>query len=178
MIRQPGEASRGKVPRGAKRGDPGRSLESRCEAARRQRIFSPSFARPSSWGNLRSRSQPEDHSRFAPYRKERRKSPDVNGETRNGATTVKGTEPNGANSFSEDLAKKLERRYGLGSKADARRAFFKRLELAVQVHGERVWIQIRTVAAEADSARQPDRYFCATALRRLREGGMMPLADL
>lgn len=87
--------------------------------------------------------------------------------------------PNGkGNEFSFGLAQKLERRYGLGSKPDARRTFYRRLELACEIHGERVYTAIRTVAAEADGARQPERYFCATALRRLREGGLMPLADL
>jgi len=82
------------------------------------------------------------------------------------------------NEYSFGLAQKLERRYGLGSKPEARRTFYRRLELATEVHGERVWIAIRTVAAEADGARCPERYFCATALRRLRETGLMPLADL
>lgn len=82
------------------------------------------------------------------------------------------------NQFSFGLAQKLERRYGLGSKPEARRTFYRRLELATEIHGERVYIAIRTVAAEADGARCPDRYFCATALRRLREGGLMPMADL
>jgi hypothetical protein len=80
--------------------------------------------------------------------------------------------------WADDLEAKLTRRYGLGSKPDARRAFYRRLRLACEVHGERVWTQIRTVAAEADGAREPARYFCRAALCRLREQGMMPLADL
>lgn len=80
--------------------------------------------------------------------------------------------------LSFQLESKLERRYGLGSKPDSRRAFYRRLKLAVEIHGERAWIAIRTVAAEADGARSPERYFCRTALCRLREAGLMPMADL
>lgn len=76
------------------------------------------------------------------------------------------------------LEEKLTRRYGLGTKPDSRRAFYRRLRMAVEIHGEPAWIAIRTVAAEADGARIPERYFCRTALCRLREGGLMPMADL
>lgn len=82
------------------------------------------------------------------------------------------------NEFSEGLAQKLERRFGLGSKPETRRAFYRKLELATEIHGERVWTALRIVAAEADGARLKERYFCATALRRLREQGLMPMADL
>jgi hypothetical protein len=80
--------------------------------------------------------------------------------------------------LSRDVAKKLEARFGLGSQPETRRTLYKRLELAVEVHGERAWIALRTVAAEAAGARKPDRYFCRSALCRLREQGLMPLADL
>lgn len=83
-----------------------------------------------------------------------------------------------SNQFSENLAAKLERRYGLGDRPEARRAFFKRLELATEIHGERVHTQLRIVVAEAEGKRNPARYFCRTALCRLRENGLMPMADI
>lgn len=82
------------------------------------------------------------------------------------------------NEYSKDLPEKLERRFGTGSKPEARRAFYRRLELATEIHGERVWTQLRIVAAECDGKREPGRYFCKTALLRLREAGLLPLADL
>lgn len=91
---------------------------------------------------------------------------------------MKGTTNGQGNSFSEGLGAKLERRFGLGSKPETRRAFYRRLELACEVHGERVWTQLRIVAAEADGKKTPANYFCRTALCRLREAGLMPLADL
>jgi hypothetical protein len=82
------------------------------------------------------------------------------------------------NQFAEGLAAKLERKLGTGDRPEARRAFYRRLELATEVHGERVWTQLRIILAEAAEKRSPDRYFCRTALCRLRESGLMPMADL
>lgn len=76
------------------------------------------------------------------------------------------------------LATRLEKRFGLGNKPDVRRGLYKRLELAVEVHGQPAFTALRTVAAEADGKRKPDRYFCRAAICRLRETGLMPLADL
>lgn len=80
--------------------------------------------------------------------------------------------------LAQDLATRLERRFGLGNKPDVRRGLYRRLELAVKIHGQPAFTALRTVAAEADSARKPDRYFCRAALCRLRETGLMPLAEL
>lgn len=90
----------------------------------------------------------------------------------------KGATSGTSNQFSDGLAEKLLRRFGSGSRPEARRDFFRRLELATEIHGERVWTQLRIIAAEADGKKAPDRYFCRTALCRLREGGLMPMADL
>jgi len=87
-------------------------------------------------------------------------------------------DPNGKEALAFDLSTKLERRFGLGAQPEKRLALYKRLELAIEVHGERAYTAIRTVAAEAAGARKPDRYFCRSVICRLREGGLMPLADL
>lgn len=76
------------------------------------------------------------------------------------------------------LTERLERRFGLGANPEARRRLYRRLELAVEVHGERALVQLKTVAAEAASARKPDRYFCRASLCRLRENGLMPQAEI
>lgn len=76
------------------------------------------------------------------------------------------------------LAERLQKRFGLGANPEARKALYRRFELATEVHGERALVQLKTVAAEATGKRKPDRYFCRAALCRLRELGMMALADL
>lgn len=71
------------------------------------------------------------------------------------------------------IAARLERRFGLGANPEARRRLYRRLELACEIHGERAYVQLCTVAAEAASARKPDRYFSHVALLRLREQGLL-----
>lgn len=80
--------------------------------------------------------------------------------------------------LAEGVADRLQRRFGLGNKPDVRRGLYERLQLAVEVHGQRAFTAIRTVAAEADGKRKPDRYFCRAAICRLREAGLMPMAEL
>jgi len=75
------------------------------------------------------------------------------------------------------IAARLERRFGLGANAEARRGLYRRLELAVEVHGERAYVQLQTVAAEAAGKRKPDRYFCRAALCRMREQGLLARED-
>lgn len=77
-----------------------------------------------------------------------------------------------------ELRTRLERRFGVGADPTARRRLYSRLELAVEVHGERAYRALCTVAAEATSARAPDRYFCFSAVRRLAELGLMPREEL
>lgn len=91
-----------------------------------------------------------------------------------------GKEPenDGGSDLARGLATRLERRFGTGAKPEVRRELYNRLELAVEVHGQRAYTAIRTVAAEAAGKRKPDRYFCRSALCRLREEGLMPLADI
>lgn len=83
-----------------------------------------------------------------------------------------------ASDLAQGLAARLERRFGLGNKPDVRRGLYERLQLAVEVHGQQAFTALRTVAAEAAGKRKPDRYFCRAAICRLRETGLMPLADL
>jgi len=71
------------------------------------------------------------------------------------------------------IAARLERRFGLGSNAESRRGLYRRLELACEIHGERAYVQLQTVAAEATGKRKPDRYFCRAALCRMREAGLL-----
>lgn len=77
----------------------------------------------------------------------------------------------------EKIAFFLEQRFGLGSQPELRRRLFQRLQLAVEVHGERAKKQLQIVAAEAKGARKPDRYFCRAALCRLREMNLLEMEE-
>jgi len=90
----------------------------------------------------------------------------------------KGTNEPGSAELGFDLRNRLERRFGLGSDPEARKRLYARLQLAVEVFGERAYRALSTVAAEAASARAPDRYFCFAAVRRLSELGLMARVDL
>lgn len=76
------------------------------------------------------------------------------------------------------IAERLQKRFGLGANPQARKNLYHRFELAVETHGERAYVQLRTVAEEASRARKPDRYFCRAALCRLREQGLLAQAEL
>jgi len=81
----------------------------------------------------------------------------------------------GKGGHSHQLAQRLERRFGTGDRPEARRAFYRRLELACEVHGERVHTALKIIVCEAEGKKAPARYFCRTALCRLREEGLMPM---
>lgn len=81
-------------------------------------------------------------------------------------------------SLADGLADRLQKRFGLGNKPAVRRGLYERLQLAVEIHGQPAFTALRTVAAESDGKNKPDRYFCRAAICRLRETGLMPLADL
>lgn len=72
-----------------------------------------------------------------------------------------------------DIAARLERKFGLGQDAGARRRLYARLEREVQMYGEDAYRAIATAAADAETARDPGRYFAVAATRRLRQRGLL-----
>lgn len=84
---------------------------------------------------------------------------------------------NGKAAAKKTIAFFLEQKFGLGSQPELRRKLFQRLELAVEIHGERALKPLQTVAAEARGARKPDRYFCRAALCRLREMNLLEMEE-
>ena len=73
-----------------------------------------------------------------------------------------------------DLVEKLTRKFGLGTKPDARKSLYHRLEAAVEQHGEAAYVVIASVACDAAGARQPEHYFCYSVVLRLRERHLLP----
>jgi len=85
---------------------------------------------------------------------------------------------NGKGTQESKIAHHLKQKFGLGSQPALRERLYQRLQLAVEIHGERALKQLQTVAAEAKHARKPDRYFCRAALCRLREMNLLEMEEL
>lgn len=72
-----------------------------------------------------------------------------------------------------NIAKRLWDRFGGGENRALRAELYARLEREVETHGERAFRVIESCCKSAASARVPDRYFCGSVCRRLREHGML-----
>lgn len=69
---------------------------------------------------------------------------------------------------SGSLVERLTRRFGLGAQPLKRQALYARLQALVDARPE-IEALVKEAAAQAASARAPDRYFCAAVTRKLRE---------
>jgi hypothetical protein len=77
-----------------------------------------------------------------------------------------------------DISKRLERRFGVGSKPELRRTLYHRLELLVERLGEPAYKVIAIAAAEADGKNEPGRWFAKVVCLRLREHGLEYIPEL
>ncbi len=75
------------------------------------------------------------------------------------------------------IAESLERRLGLGTKPILRRALYQRLQELCEHEGERAYLVVASVLADAESGRKDDkgRYFASVVLRRLMERRVIPM---
>jgi len=71
------------------------------------------------------------------------------------------------------LASRLLDRFGAGDKPQLRRALFDRLQRECCRHGDVVYRIVASACRSAQSAREPDRYFCSVVSRRMREAGFL-----
>ncbi len=95
--------------------------------------------------------------------------PDGNA-TRNGTT-----EGEPAPAGRQAIVERLKRKYGLGPKPKARMAFYRRLQHAVDVHGDPAYEIISEVVQAAESAgTRSHLYFCKAVKLRLDEHGYLP----
>lgn len=67
------------------------------------------------------------------------------------------------------IAERLERKFGLGTRPDLRRALFQKLEKLVEEQGEHAYVVIASVAVDSEGKENPGRYFCRVVLLRLQE---------
>lgn len=70
------------------------------------------------------------------------------------------------------VASRLLKKFGSGDNPKVRRELFNRLEREVAIHGARAYAIIRSCVNSSESAVHPDRYFCSSVARRLREAGL------
>lgn len=68
----------------------------------------------------------------------------------------------------DNVAKRLEERFGLGDQPGVRKKLYARLERAVEEYGELAYGAIARAVGDAPHMRCPDRWFCATIVARLR----------
>jgi len=74
-----------------------------------------------------------------------------------------------------DVASRLAKKFGLGSRPDLRRQLYERLALLVQHDDTRRAYQIIAgVAADAIGKNDPGRYFAHVVCARLQEKGIIP----
>lgn len=71
----------------------------------------------------------------------------------------------------EDVARRLWTKFGPGDNASLRRELYERCERAVVEFGPPAYRVIQGCVKSAASAKNPDRYFCASVANRMREAG-------
>lgn len=68
-----------------------------------------------------------------------------------------------------NVAERLERRFGLGTRPDLRRSLYRRLSDLVEQEGEAAYHVIASAAADATGKDNPGRYFAHVVMTRLME---------
>lgn len=70
------------------------------------------------------------------------------------------------------IVERLVRKFGLGDRPDCRRKFYGRIAEMASKYGQQVLDLVSVAAAQASSARQPGRYFCACVKVLAAERGL------
>lgn len=78
----------------------------------------------------------------------------------------------------ENIAQRLERRFGLGTRADLRKALYQRLEKLCEDEGEPAYLVIATAAADSEGKNNPGRYFAHVVMLRLMERGIVDAPEV
>lgn len=75
----------------------------------------------------------------------------------------------------DSLAERLERKFGLGTRPDLRRALYHRLDdmYSDTAISERVYQVVAAAAADAVGKSKPGNYFAFVVMQRLRERGLI-----
>lgn len=77
-----------------------------------------------------------------------------------------------------NIAERLERRFGCGTRPELRKALYQRLAHLIEEEGEPAYIVIASAAADAEGKTNPGRYFAHVVMLRLMERGIIDAPDL
>lgn len=77
-----------------------------------------------------------------------------------------------------NVAQRLEKAFGLGTRPTLRKALYSRLETLVEQEGERAYLIIAQCAQDALNKREPGKYFAHVIVCRLIERGVLEAPDI
>jgi hypothetical protein len=77
-----------------------------------------------------------------------------------------------------EISKRLEMRFGLGTRPELRRQLYTRLERLVASEGEGAYVCIASAAADSAGKLNPGRYFAHVVMLRLQERGVVAVAEV
>jgi len=78
----------------------------------------------------------------------------------------------------ENIAERLEQKFGLGDQPAIRRRLYARLERCVEEFGEVAYIELAKAVGDAPYMDKPAQWFCAVVVRRLKQIGCWPQQKL
>jgi len=71
-----------------------------------------------------------------------------------------------------NIAGRLQQRFGLGENPTARSRFFRMLERIALEEGETAYHEIASCVVDSEGKKDPARWFCATVAKRLKALGV------
>ncbi len=78
----------------------------------------------------------------------------------------------------ENIAERLEKRFGTGTRPELRKALYQRLAHLVEEEGEPAYVVIASAAADSEGKSSPGRYFSHVVMLRLMERGIIDAPEL
>lgn len=76
------------------------------------------------------------------------------------------------------IARRLEMRFGLGTRPELRRRLYVALESLVETHGSEAYVVVASAAADSEGKTHPGRYFAKVVKLRLVERGIVQAPEL
>lgn len=77
-----------------------------------------------------------------------------------------------------EIASRLERKFGLGTRPELRRRLYVFLQELVDQHGSEAYVIVASAAADSEGKNHPGRYFAKVVKLRLVERGIVQAPEL
>jgi hypothetical protein len=77
-----------------------------------------------------------------------------------------------------NIAERLERKFGLGTRPALRKALYERLASLVESEGPSAYRVIAETAVDSEGKTNPGRYFAHVVITRLHERGILAVAEI